>query len=61
MTWLWTDELARLLIDRDGVSPERLARWVSRPVALRARDGEPLQQARRLLDEDDEEHQTAAA
>ncbi len=61
MTWLWTDDLARVLVEQDGVSPERLVRWVSRPVALRAGDGEPLQQARRLLEEEDEEHQPAAA
>lgn len=61
MTWLWTDDLARLLVEHDGVSPERLVRWVMQPVALRAADGEPLQQARRLLDEEDDDHQPAAA
>ena len=50
MAWLWTDTLASLLVEHDGVAPESLAVWVLRPVAYRLDDeGDPLVLARRVL------------
>lgn len=48
MTWFWSDDLARLLIEVDGVAPTRLRDWISGPTAYRG-DGEPLDFARHLL------------
>ena len=50
MTWLWTDTLAALLVEHDGVSPERLAAWAERPIGYRIDEGvDPLALARRVL------------
>ncbi len=35
MAWLWTDTLAALLMEHDGVAPADLAGWVTRPMAYR--------------------------
>lgn len=50
MTWFWSDDLARLLIEVDGIPVARVADWISGPTAHRA-DGEALDFARRLLGE----------
>jgi hypothetical protein len=64
MAWFWSDDLARLLIERDGISPERVSAWLSGPVAHRS-DGEALELARTLLGAASEDHadatQTSAA
>jgi hypothetical protein len=50
MAWLWTDTLAALLVEADGVAPETVAAWVERPVGYRIDDGgDPLVFARRVL------------
>ena len=45
MPWMWTDDLARMLLDRDdrsgsepGPYPAPLGRWLERPVAIRVTD-----------------------
>lgn len=48
MSWFWSDDLARLLIEHDAVSAEIVAAWVSAPTAHRG-EGDPLEFARRLL------------
>ena len=65
MAWFWTDDLARLLIARDGVAPGAVAHWISAPIAHRA-EGEALDIARTLLareldTEGDAEAATSAA
>lgn len=52
MTWFWSDDLARLLIERDGVPPQRVAAWISGPAAHRSDLG-ALELARQLLAEED--------
>ena len=50
MAWLWTDTLAALLVEHDGVPAEQVARWVRRPVGYRIEEGQdPLTLARRTL------------
>ena len=50
MPWLWTDDLAALLADHDGVDPKRLVTWLQRPVAVPVAEGtDPLEVARRML------------
>ena len=64
MAWFWSDDLARLLIARDGVSAQRVADWIEGPTAHRSELG-ALEFARVLLgdappaSQDDE--QTSAA
>ncbi len=48
MAWFWTDDLAHLLIDRDGVARAHVAHWIAAPIAHRG-DGEALDIARNLL------------
>lgn len=48
MTWFWSDDLARLLIEHDAVPGESVAAWVSAPTAHRG-EGDPLDFARHLL------------
>jgi hypothetical protein len=48
VAWFWTDDLARLLIERGGVAPGRVAHWISAPVAHRG-EGEALDIAATLL------------
>ncbi|HSF86941.1 MAG TPA: hypothetical protein VLG28_14960 [Acidimicrobiia bacterium] len=48
MAWLWSDDLARLLIERDGIPPHRVADWLSGPTAHRTELG-ALEFARELL------------
>jgi hypothetical protein len=55
MAWLWTDTLAALLLEHDGVAPESVAAWVQRPSAYRLPDGcDPLSLARQLLARSDD-------
>lgn len=50
MAWLWTDTLAALLVEHDGIAPESVADWVRCPTAERVPDGvDPLALARNLL------------
>jgi hypothetical protein len=52
VAWLWTDTLANLLMEHDGVAPELVRAWIQRPVGHRLTKGsDPLALARRLLDE----------
>ncbi|MPZ53716.1 MAG: hypothetical protein GEU79_13455 [Acidimicrobiia bacterium] len=48
MDWFWTDDLAQLLIDEDGVSPESVANWMANPVAV-AGEGDALTVARSMF------------
>jgi hypothetical protein len=48
VAWFWTDELARVLIERDGVDPQRLSDWITAPIAHRS-DADALEFARELL------------
>jgi len=50
VAWLWTDTLAYLLMEHDGVAPELLRAWIRRPMGVRLADGtDPLALARSLL------------
>jgi hypothetical protein len=60
MAWFWSDDLARLLIERDGVSPKRVAEWLSGPTAHRSDLG-ALEFARELLGEEAPASTTDAA
>jgi hypothetical protein len=48
MTWFWSDDLARLLIEHDAAPPASVARWITSPRAFRG-DGDALEFARRLM------------
>jgi hypothetical protein len=49
VAWLWTDNLAALLVEQDGVVPGDLLDWLSHPMAYRVSDGrDPLAAAREL-------------
>jgi hypothetical protein len=48
--WFWTDDLADLLIEQDGVDPATVADWKVRPAGLSAPETvEPLEYARMML------------
>jgi len=50
MAFLWTDTLAALLMEHDGIAPEQVEAWRARPVAHRIGEGmDPLTLARGLL------------
>ena len=50
VAWLWTDTLASLLVEHDGIAPEIVDPWVRRPVAYRLDDGgDPIVLARWVL------------
>jgi len=49
MAWLWTDELAHLLIEQDGADPNLLVGWTERPVAIRVDDTDPAIETARSL------------
>ena len=52
MTWLWTDTLAALLFEHDGVPFATLVDWVERPVGVRIQPPDDiLSLARRLYSE----------
>jgi hypothetical protein len=43
MAWYWTDDMARLLLERDLVPADRMGEWMNRPVALAGpADGDPV-------------------
>lgn len=49
MAWLWTDDLAYLLIEHDGADPELFEGWTERPVGIRVEEpAAPIETARRL-------------
>jgi hypothetical protein len=49
MPWFWTDDLADLLVEHDGLSPESVVEWTARPAALAGPDGvDALEFARNL-------------
>jgi hypothetical protein len=49
MNWLWTDGLAALLIEHDGVAAGELLGWLNRPTAHRLLEGQDPLAAARLL------------
>lgn len=50
MAWYWTDDMARLLLDRDLVPVDMVGEWITRPVALAGpADGDPVQIALALI------------
>ena len=49
MAWLWTDELAHLLIEQDGADPELLIGWTERPIGIRVDDSDATIETARLL------------
>ena len=49
MAWMWSDDLARLLIERGEASAPQLQDWLDRPVGLSS-DSDPVETARTLLD-----------
>jgi hypothetical protein len=50
MPWFWTDDLADLLIEHDGLRPETVTDWTQRPAALSAPESaDALDFARSLL------------
>ena len=49
MPWFWTDDLADMLVEHAGLSPESYAEWIERPTAYSAPDStDPLEFARSL-------------
>jgi hypothetical protein len=56
MPWYWTDDLARLLVDK-GRLPNQA--WLQQPQAIRG-EGEPLEMAEKLLAEEADEASLAA-
>jgi hypothetical protein len=48
MPWMWSDDLARLLIERGEASARQLQDWLDRPTAL-ASESDPVEVARSLL------------
>ncbi len=50
MTWHWTDDLAKVLIEQHAVDPRRVAEWISAPSAYRS-DLPAEDLARKLLAE----------
>ena len=39
MAWIWTDEVARLLVVAGAMSEERAGELIARPIALRSDSG----------------------
>jgi hypothetical protein len=48
MPWMWSDDLARLLIERGAASAPQLQDWLDRPIGL-ASESDPMDVARSLL------------
>ncbi len=48
MPWMWSDDLARLLIERGEASVPQLREWLDRPVGL-VSESDPVETARALL------------
>lgn len=52
MAWLWTDDLAHLLIEQDGADPELFVGWTERPVGIRVDEpAASIETARRLAED----------
>ncbi len=50
MAWLWSDDLARLLIEEGAAEPSSLADWITSPVAFAVpEDADPRLVAADLL------------
>lgn len=50
MSWLWTDEIADILLERGLVSQTEVAVWKARPFAVATSDGaDPVEVGRALL------------
>lgn len=50
MAWYWTDDMARLLLERGLVPVDRVGEWISRPVAFAGpTDADPVQVALLLM------------
>lgn len=48
--FVWSDDLAQLLLDNGEASPHQVGRWLSRPIGHRLQDEQsPLSFARELL------------
>ena len=53
MRWLWTDDLAALVVEADGIDPGQVADWLAAPVAYRVDEADdPLTVARTLLNDE---------
>lgn len=39
MTWFWTDDLARVALDRGIAGRESVQTWIDRPIAISAPEG----------------------
>jgi hypothetical protein len=48
MQWMWSDDLARLLIERGEASATQLQDWLDRPVGLSS-EADPVEAARSML------------
>ncbi len=60
MPWMWTDELARLLLELGAADPRDLAAWLERPFAVAVPPGaDPRQVAGDLLTEGGADHAAA--
>lgn len=55
MTWYWTDDLARVLIDSGAVERSRVVGWLSCPVAVRGDSASSDEVARVLLGEEEDD------
>ena len=53
MPWYWSDDIARLLLDKGSIDADRAQDLTRRPVAWRS-DEETLERAVEALDDDDE-------
>lgn len=50
MAWLWSDDLARLLVEHGVADESTVAEWITTPIAFRVDDEEePRSAAHRLL------------
>jgi hypothetical protein len=50
MTWLWTDDIARALIERGVASSPQVEEWIERPFAIAVDDGrDPFEVGEALL------------
>jgi hypothetical protein len=48
MPWMWSDDLARLLIERGEASAPQVQDWLERPIGF-ASESDPVEVARILL------------
>ena len=51
MEFVWSDDLARLLLNEEGVKVSQVRHWITTPIAYRLSDDlDPVSFARQLLD-----------